>query len=86
MSYLGNEKWSIPDSLSGKSGGIASLEWFRKFRGFRGFAPDSGLYVQNYKPEWEYPVHLEFYEPDGTLAFHHDAGVTIGGENAWALP
>lgn len=50
------------------------------------FAPDSGLYAQDYKPDWEYPVHLEFYEPDGTLGFHHDAGVTIGGENAWALP
>ena len=50
------------------------------------FAADSGLYVQNYKPTWEYPVHLEFYEPDGLLGFHHDAGVQIGGENAWILP
>jgi hypothetical protein len=50
------------------------------------FAPDSGLYAQDFKPDWEYPIHVEMYEPDGTLAFHHDAGVTIGGENAWALP
>jgi hypothetical protein len=50
------------------------------------FATDSGLYAQDFKPDWEYPIHLEMYEPDGTLAFHHDAGVTIGGENAWALP
>ena len=50
------------------------------------FDPDSGLYVQNYKPTWEYPIHLEFYEPDGLLGFHHDAGVQIGGENAWILP
>ncbi|MBK9106646.1 MAG: CotH kinase family protein [Saprospiraceae bacterium] len=50
------------------------------------FAPDSGLYVQDFKPTWEYPVHLEFYEPDGLLGFHHDAGVQVGGENAWILP
>jgi len=50
------------------------------------FAPDSGLYVQDFKPTWEYPIHLEFYEPDGLLGFHHDAGVQIGGENAWILP
>ncbi|MBK9985130.1 MAG: lamin tail domain-containing protein [Saprospiraceae bacterium] len=50
------------------------------------FDQDSGLYVQDFKPTWEYPVHLEFYEPDGLLGFHHDAGVQIGGENAWILP
>jgi len=50
------------------------------------FGPDSGLYVQDFKPTWEYPVHLEFYEPDGLLGFHHDAGVQVGGENAWILP
>jgi len=50
------------------------------------FAPDSGLYVQDFKPTWEYPIHLEFYEPDGLLGFHHDAGVQIGGQNAWVLP
>ncbi|MCC6725792.1 MAG: CotH kinase family protein [Saprospiraceae bacterium] len=50
------------------------------------FGQDSGLYVQDFKPTWEYPVHLEFYEPDGLLGFHHDAGVQVGGENAWILP
>ncbi|MEP6795276.1 MAG: lamin tail domain-containing protein, partial [Saprospiraceae bacterium] len=50
------------------------------------FDVDSGLYVQDFKPTWEYPIHLEFYEPDGLLGFHHDAGVQIGGENAWILP
>lgn len=50
------------------------------------YAADSGLYVQDYKPTWEYPVHMEFYEPDGVLGFHHDAGVQVGGENAWILP
>ncbi len=50
------------------------------------FSPDSGLYVQDFKPPWEYPVHLEFYEPDGLPGFHHDAGVAVGGENSWILP
>lgn len=50
------------------------------------FAPDSGIYVQDFKPDWEIPLHLEFYEPDGILGFHHDAGASIGGENAWILP
>ena len=35
---------------------------------------------------WEYPVHLEFYEPDGLAGFHHDAGIQVGGQNAWILP
>lgn len=48
--------------------------------------PQIGIYVQNYKPEWEYPVHLEFYEPTGLLGFHHDAGVKLDGENSWELP
>jgi hypothetical protein len=47
---------------------------------------DIGLYVQDFKPEWEYPVHLEFYEPDGLLGFHHDAGIKVDGENSWQLP
>jgi hypothetical protein len=50
------------------------------------YGQDSGLYVQDFKPTWEYPVHLELYEPDGLLGFHHDAGVQVGGENAWILP
>jgi len=50
------------------------------------FAADSGLYVQDFKPTWEYPVHLEFYEPDGLAGFHHDAGIQVGGQNAWILP
>ncbi len=50
------------------------------------YGRDSGLYVQNFKPLWEYPIHLEFYQKDGILGFHHDAGVQIGGLNAWILP
>lgn len=47
---------------------------------------DIGLYVQNFKPEWEYPVHVEFYEADGLLGFEHDMGVKLDGENSWELP
>ena len=47
---------------------------------------DIGLYVQNFKPDWEYPVHVEFYEADGLLGFEHDMGVKLDGENSWELP
>ncbi|MBK8554752.1 MAG: CotH kinase family protein [Lewinellaceae bacterium] len=50
------------------------------------YDPATGLYVQNFKPEWEYPIHLEFFEPDGLPGFEFDAGVQVGGENAWILP
>ncbi len=48
--------------------------------------PAIGLYTQTFKPLWEYPVHVEFYEPDGLLGFHHDAGIKVDGENSWELP
>ncbi len=50
------------------------------------YGVDSGILVQNYKPDWEIPIHLEFYENDGILGFHHDAGASVGGENSWILP
>jgi CotH kinase protein/Lamin Tail Domain/Fn3 associated len=50
------------------------------------WAPAIGLYVQTFKPTWEYPIHIEFYEPDGLLGFHHDAGIKVDGENSWILP
>jgi hypothetical protein len=50
------------------------------------FGVDSGILVQNYKPDREIPIHLEFYENDGILGFHHDAGGSVGGENSWILP
>ena len=50
------------------------------------FGLDSGILVQNFKPLWEVPIHLEFYENDGILGFHHDAGASVGGENSWILP
>lgn len=54
--------------------------------------PDSGIYVlgRNYEPnpphfganfwqDWERPVHVEFFEPDGELGFNLDAGMMIFG-------
>jgi len=54
--------------------------------------PDSGIYVKgnynnpndpefsaNYWQDWERPIHIEFFEQDGSLAISQDAGVKIFG-------
>ncbi len=54
--------------------------------------PDSGIYVlgKNYEPnaphyganfwqDWERPVHVEFFEPGGAIAFRLNAGMKIFG-------
>ena len=33
----------------------------------------------NFWEDWERPIHIEFFEPDGTLGFAQDAGVKIFG-------
>ncbi len=56
------------------------------------FDPDSGIYVMgknaspdfpyfgaNFWRDWERPIHIELYEPDGKLGFSTDAGVKIYG-------
>lgn len=50
------------------------------------FDDEKGIYVPgNYEnmfqrgPEWERPVHIEFWETDGTLAFSQGAGARIHG-------
>ncbi|HEX9970460.1 MAG TPA: CotH kinase family protein, partial [bacterium] len=61
--------------------------------------PDSGIYVlgKNYDPnppnlsanfwqDWERPVHVEFFEPDGNLCFSLDAGIKIFGGWSQAYP
>ena len=50
--------------------------------------PDTGIYVQNFKPEWEWPVNVEFFENDGNneAVFNERAGVRINGQNSWVLP
>ena len=49
---------------------------------------DTGIYVQNFKPEWEWPLNIEFFENDGNneAAFNERAGVKINGQNSWQLP
>ena len=56
---------------------------------------DTGIYVEgpnaepgdphfgaNYWQDWERPVHIEYFEPDGKLGFSMDCGVKIYG--AWS--
>jgi len=47
------------------------------------FDNEKGIYVNgNFMmsgKEWERPIHVEFFEKDGTLGFSHDSGVRIHG-------
>ncbi len=49
---------------------------------------DIGLYVQDFKPEWKYPINIELFENDGSdrAAFNELAGVKVNGLNSWVLP
>ena len=49
---------------------------------------DTGIYVQDFKPEWEHPLNVEFFENDGNnqAVFNERAGVKINGQNSWELP
>ena len=49
---------------------------------------DTGIYVQDFKPDWEWPVNVEFFENDGNneAVFNERAGVKINGQHSWALP
>ena len=40
----------------------------------------------NFWQDWERPVHVEFYEPDGTLGFKLDAGMKVFGGWSRARP
>ncbi len=53
------------------------------------FDPEFGIYVvgnyTNYMQngrDWERPMHIEFYEPDGTLGFAQDAGLRVHGSKS----
>ena len=64
------------------------------------FDIDSGIYVfgneadtteypywgSNFWEDWERPIHVEFYEPDGELGFNVDAGVKIFGSWSRLFP
>lgn len=50
--------------------------------------PEKGIYVQDFKPEWEIPVNIELFENDGSdrAGFNLAAGVKINGLYSWQLP
>lgn len=50
------------------------------------YQQDTGIYVQVFKPEWEYPINIEFFEKDGSRGFTSGAGVKIIGERSWVIP
>jgi hypothetical protein len=47
-----------------------------------------GIYVQNFKPDWEVPVNIELFENNGAdrAAFNEMAGIKINGLYSWQLP
>ena len=47
-----------------------------------------GIYVQDFKPEWEVPVNIELFENNGSdrAAFNEMAGVKVNGLYSWQLP
>ncbi len=49
---------------------------------------DKGIYVQDFKPEWEIPVNIELFENDGSdrAGFNEPAGVKVNGLYSWQLP
>lgn len=40
---------------------------------------DEGNRIANYWQDWERPIHIEFFEPDGSPGFAVDAGIQIFG-------
>ena len=50
--------------------------------------PEIGIYVQDFKPEWEVPVNIELFENDGSdrAAFNEPAGTKVNGLYSWQLP
>ncbi|MDP8241102.1 MAG: CotH kinase family protein [Candidatus Hatepunaea meridiana] len=45
----------------------------------REYEPDPPHRGANYWQDWERPIHIEFFEPDGSLGFSANAGVKIHG-------
>ncbi len=44
------------------------------------------FYGANFWEDWERPIHIEFFEPDGQLGFSIDAGVKIHGGCSRSFP
>lgn len=49
---------------------------------------ENGIYAQDFKPDWEVPVNIEFFENNGSdrAGFNEPAGVKINGLYSWQLP
>ena len=47
---------------------------------------DMPFFGANFWEDWERPIHIEFFETDGTLGFSQDAGVKIFGGWSRAFP
>lgn len=47
-----------------------------------------GIYMQNFKPDWEVPVNIEMFINNGSdrAAFNEAAGIKINGLYSWQLP
>jgi hypothetical protein len=50
--------------------------------------PVTGIYTQDFKPDWEVPVNVELFENNGMdrAAFNQRAGIKINGLYSWQLP
>ncbi|MCF8378658.1 MAG: CotH kinase family protein [Bacteroidales bacterium] len=49
---------------------------------------ETGIYVQDFKPDWEVPVNIELFENNGSdrAAFNLEAGTKVNGLYSWQLP
>ena len=49
---------------------------------------EKGIYMQDFKPDWEVPVNIELFLNNGSdrAAFNEQAGIKINGLYAWQLP
>ncbi|MFC1538491.1 CotH kinase family protein [Candidatus Latescibacterota bacterium] len=52
----------------------------------RGGYPVNPTGSGNYYEDWEKPIHIEFYEPDGTVGFSIDAGMKMTGKGSRQYP
>jgi hypothetical protein len=50
--------------------------------------PSVGIYVQDFKPDWEVPINIELFENDGSdrAAVNELAGTKVNGLYSWQLP
>ncbi|MBT4482321.1 MAG: hypothetical protein HOC71_01430, partial [Candidatus Latescibacteria bacterium] len=50
------------------------------------FSSETGIYQNPDEESWERPVHVEFFEPDGSLGFSINAGTRIQGKYGTTFP